>query len=96
MARVVFDAPIPDDVTVEAELRFGTPRHACDHRTWIGWKYALATEADGTFVAIYAFLDHEAVVRARGPHDQVLAVLRSARPDWTSDDVIALAQLWEP
>ena len=97
MARVVFGVPIPPEVTLVTEpFRFVGAGARGDRLTASGWRYTLAAEdVDGSFVAVYAFLDHEAIVRARGPRELVTAVLASARPDWTTDDIIALHQLWE-
>jgi hypothetical protein len=96
MSGVAFTQAIPAGVTVESEpLRFGAPTGATDHVTACGWRYSLLNEPDGAVVAVYAFLDHVGVVRARGPQGAILALLATARPDWNSDDVIALAQLWD-
>ncbi len=95
MAHTVFDLVIPADVHVEGDpLAFCAAAFATDHVTLCGWPYALAETPDGSFLARYRFLDHEAIVRARGPRAAVLSVLATARPDWKTDEVIALSQLW--
>jgi hypothetical protein len=96
MARVEFAISIPSDVTVEAEpLRFGRASAASGQLTTCGWHYGVSVQPDGSFVAVYEFLDHVGVVRARGPERAVHAVLASARPDWAGDEVIAISQLWD-
>jgi hypothetical protein len=95
VASVAFAISIPPDVIVEAEpLRFGRASAASGQLTTCGWHYGVTAQPDGSYVAVYAFLDHVGVVRARGPERAVHAVLASARPDW-GDEVIAISQLWD-
>ena len=97
MARLVFSIAVPPEVTVEvAPLCFARGEFVGEHGTTCGWPYRLVEHPDGRITACYRFLDHEAAATARGPRDRVLALLASARPDWHGDDVIALAQLWDP
>ena len=102
--------PLPPGVTAEAwPLRFrpadlaelvrevaGDPQvRATTLTTRCGWHYHVAEPGD-RFVAIFEFLDHVGVVVMTGDREAVMRVLDDARPDWRGDDVIALAQLWEP
>ncbi len=97
MARLVFSIAVPLEVTVDvAPLRFTNDDFVGEHGTTCGWPYRLEEHPDGRLTARYRFLDHEGAATARGPRDRVLALFASARPDWLGDDVIALAQLWDP
>ncbi len=53
------------------------------------------TAASGAF-AFYHFLDYAAVASVRGPDAaNHLELLRHARPDYSTDAIVALEQLWQ-
>ena len=61
-----------------------------------GWPMELV-ESETAVVALYAFIDHVAAAVARGPahRDEVIALLRGARPDWRGAEIVCLTEIWE-
>jgi hypothetical protein len=80
----------------------GETVHTTAGTTEHGFPMAIV-EAGTCIVALYSFVDHVAAAIARAGdretlaarRDEILALLRGARPDWSGPDIVCLAQLWE-
>ncbi len=77
----------------------GAPSRSTTTTTLCGFPMELV-ESDTVIVALYAFIDHVGVAVVRGPEvaahrDDIVALLRAARPDWHGPEIVCLRELWE-
>jgi hypothetical protein len=86
---------------VEAGLG-GAPARSTATTTRCGSPLELV-ESEAAIVALYTFVDHVGVAVARAPdaaalaahRDEIVALLRDARPDWRGPEIVCLVELWE-
>ncbi len=109
--RLIVDMVAPADVTVEVRPLLPRPfdfvawRHGLAGTialrgtiTRDGWPMELGSDGN-RLVALYQMIEFVGAVVVRGvtPANAaaVEALLLAVRPDWASDEIVALGQLWE-
>lgn len=85
--------------TADAKLQLEVDERGTTTDGWPTWfvvAKAAARPADTRAFAFYHFLDYATFASVRGPGAAAhLDLLRSARPDYTSDTVVAIEELWQ-
>ena len=85
--------------TDDAGLQLEVDDRGTTHDGWPTWfvvAKAAARPGDTRAFAFYHFLDYATFASIRGPGAAAhLDLLRGARPDYTSDTVVAIEELWQ-